>query len=94
MDTFRESGRERGITLQRTAEDGTVLAELLIEPPQPFSHLDLRKGLRAAIKKLPYEPPASANTGTVSRDSGTGGRRRLRRRYRGRGAPGGRSTRT
>ena len=92
MDTLRERGRDRGVTLQRTAEDGTVLAELLIEPPQPFSHLDLQKGLRAAIKKLPYEPPASTNTATVSRDSGAVGRRRLRRRHRGRGAPGGRST--
>ena len=55
MDALREQGQERGITLQMTANDGKVLAENEVELPQPISRLDVLKGIRAAIKSLPYE---------------------------------------
>lgn len=59
MDSLREQGQARGITMQMTANDGTVLAEDEVEMPQPISHLDVQKGMSAAIKSLPYDLPSN-----------------------------------
>lgn len=55
MDALRDQGQFRGVTWQITADDGTILAEYEVEPPQPVSHQDVEKGFRAAVKSLPYE---------------------------------------
>ena len=59
LDALREQGRCRGLTQQITASDGTVLAENEIEPPEPVSYLDTQRGIRAALKSLPYTPTHS-----------------------------------
>ena len=59
MDALREGGRERGVTYLITDKDGTLLAEQNVEPPQPTSILDVQRGIRSAMKDLPYRPPSS-----------------------------------
>ena len=57
LDSLREQSADRGITHQITSSDGTVLAEWIEKPPQPFTEADFRRGLMTATKRLPYPSP-------------------------------------
>ena len=54
MDSLRDSPRDRGVSMQLTGGDGTILAEHEAAMRQPIAQLDVEKGIRAAHKILPF----------------------------------------
>ena len=58
MNPLRGGEREIGVVHQIVSDDGMVLAEYEVEPPQPITEADLRNKILAASIGLPHDPDA------------------------------------